>query len=259
MNQHQINLPVRYHRWHTDPGEHWSEETTGPRVLQWGIPLAQTALVLIDVWNSHYLHSCNTRVADITVKKVIPFLNRSRAHGLRIIHAPSNPLARQNPWWIRMIDDSEMKEFCELGDDSWPPAAFRARTGEYSRWAYPVEPREKELDTLREKRTFFPGAEPSGNDAVIANGLELHRYCRKENILFLLFCGFNANACVQLRDYGIPAMRTRGYCCILLRDCTTGMESPQTLADLALTNAAVSGFEMFGSYSADSAEIEFTG
>ena len=50
-------------------------------------------------------------------------------------------------------------------------------------------------------------------------------------------------------------MRKRGYEVILVRDCTTGMESKETQPTLAQTNGAILMLEMFGHYSIVSEEI----
>ncbi|MBS1749480.1 MAG: hypothetical protein JST63_06230 [Bacteroidetes bacterium] len=47
----------------------------------------------------------------------------------------------------------------------------------------------------------------------------------------------------------------RGYETILLRDCTTGMESKYTQASLSQTTGAILFFEMSGQYSINSDEL----
>ena len=50
-------------------------------------------------------------------------------------------------------------------------------------------------------------------------------------------------------------MGRRGYEIILLRDCTTGMESFETHQTLGQTRGAVLFLEMFGHYSLTSEEL----
>lgn len=96
---------------------------------------------------------------------------------------------------------------------------------------------------------------PVGNESVVATGEELHRYCKKEGVLFLFYAGFNTNAWILSRDYGTLEMSKRGYQVILIRDCTTGMESAESQPTLAQTKNAVLLLEMFGQYSVRSQEI----
>ena len=65
------------------------------------------------------------------------------------------------------------------------------------------------------------------------------RSCRDRRILHLLYVGFATNWCVLGKDYGIRAMKDRGYNTILLRDATTGVEFPDTLDTLQATELAV--------------------
>jgi len=86
-------------------------------------------------------------------------------------------------------------------------------------------------------------------EPVVATGEELHRYCKQQGILFLLIAGFNTNACIFSRDYGTIQMSNRGYEVMLVRDCTTGMESKETQPALSQTTGAILLLEMFGQYS----------
>ena len=63
-------------------------------------------------------------------------------------------------------------------------------------------------------------------------------------IKHLFYAGFATNICVQFRDYGMQAMRKRGYNLILLRDATTGIESAETAGGLWATKAAIFYTEM---------------
>jgi nicotinamidase-related amidase len=102
---------------------------------------------------------------------------------------------------------------------------------------------------------FHPKARPVAKEPVVATGEELHRYCKKQGILFLLFAGFNTNACILSRDYGTMQMSNRGYEVVLVRDCTTGMESKETQPTLSQTTGAILLLEMFGQYSVSSGEV----
>jgi hypothetical protein len=71
----------------------------------------------------------------------------------------------------------------------------------------------------------------------------------------LFYAGFNTNACILMRDYGTLAMSARGYEVILLRDCTTGMESAESRPTLSQTRGAILLLEMFGQYTITSEEL----
>ncbi len=245
-----LHIKPRYHRWHVDPGQEWLETNTGYATLDWKIPVSQTALVLLDVWQRHYIRETEERAEKIINEKYLPLLAKVREQGMQVIHAPSAEAAMKHPNWVKLVSTSEMNP----PKDSWPPAEFRSLSGPYKAFRRPAEPREAERQALP-KLTFHPKVTPLVNEAVVATGEELHRYCKQKGILFLLYAGFNTNACMISRDYGATQMTNRGYSVTLLRDCTTGMETKETQAELLQTNGAILLLEMFGQYSITSNEI----
>ena len=180
----------------------------------------------------------------------MPLIAACRKSGLQVIHAPSPPVAKLHPNRVKLVPASEMN----IKHDSWPPATFRSLSGPYQAYSRPEEPREAERQGLP-PLTFHPKIVPVGKEAVVATGEELHRYCKQQEILFLFFAGFNTNACILSRDYGTLRMSDRGYQVMLVRDCTTGMESKYTQANLSQTTGAILLLEMFGQYSVASDEI----
>ena len=246
-----FTIQPRYHRWHVDVGVKWNETNTGYATLNWSIPRSRVAIVLIDVWDHHYLKDTEARTESVIQQKLVPLLDVCRKEKVQIIHAPSSPIARQHRNWVPLKDAMQVPN----KQSDWPPIAFRGKSGIYETYRRPHEPREVELVKLRAERMLHPLVQPIGDEPVVANGDELHSYCKQNEILFLMFAGFNTNACVLLNDYGTLAMTQRGYEVIVIRDCTTGMESPETQASLAQTTGAVLFLEMFGKYSITSDEI----
>ncbi len=253
----QLQIKPRYHRWHVDPGVEWVETNTRPATLDWSIPLSQAALILVDVWDRHYLLDTQARAEKAINDKLVPLLGACRKAGLPIIHAPSPSQAKSHPNWVGHTRDASASGEpapAPKGDD-WPPREFRAKSGPFRAYGRPDEPRAAELARLRAGLTIHPKVRPAGDEPVIATGEVLHRLCKQRGILFLLFAGFNTNACILVRDYGTLAMSERGYEVILIRDCTTGMESADSHPTLAQTQGAILLLEMFGQYSITSNEI----
>ncbi len=245
-----LHIKPRYHRWHVDPGQEWLETNTRYANLDWELPVSQTALVLLDVWQRHYIKETEDRAEKIINEKYVPLLAKVREQGMQVIHAPSPEAAVKHPNWVKLVSKSELNPV----NDSWPPAEFRQLSGPYKAFRRPTEPREAERQALP-ALTFHPKVTPQPNEAVVANGEELHRYCKQKGILFLLYAGFNTNACIISRDYGATQMSNRGYSVSLIRDCTTGMESKETQAGLLQTNGAILLLEMFGQYSITSDQV----
>ncbi|MEJ7692765.1 isochorismatase family protein [Daejeonella sp.] len=250
LDDKTLHIRPRYHRWHVDPGQEWLETNTRYANLDWNLPVSQTALVLLDVWQRHYIKETEYRAEKIINDKYLPLLAKVREQGMQVIHAPSPEAAMKHPNWVKLVSRVEMNP----PKDTWPPVEFRNLSGPYRAYRRPTEPREAERQALPEL-TFHPKVTPRANEAVVATGEELHRYCKQKGILFLLYAGFNTNACIISRDYGATQMTNRGYSVSLLRDCTTGMETKETQAKLLQTNGAILLLEMFGQYSITSDEV----
>lgn len=249
-SQKMLRIKPRYYRWHVNEGQEWIEANTGYATLDWQIPLSQCALVLVDVWQRHYIKDPEERAEKIIDENLVPLIKTCRQLGLEVIHAPAPEAAREHPNWIKLPLEKKVNSYT----DEWPPKEFKHLSGEYAQYRRPVEPREAERQALPPLR-IHPKVIPTENEVVIAYGQELHQYCRQKGILFLLFAGFNTNACILSRDYGTIEMSKRGYQVILVRDCTTGMESAESRATLAQTNGAILQLEMFGQYTITSEEV----
>jgi nicotinamidase-related amidase len=243
---------ARYHRWHVDPGVDWLDANTTTAHLDWAVPFSQVAVVLLDVWDRHYLQDTHARAEQIIQQNLLPLVQACRDAGVRLVHAPSPEQAEGHPNWLQ-LDGWDKQTWPD--EAAWPPADFRRRQGEYAAYALPQEPRDAEREGIRAKKGLHPEIQPLGPEPVIATGEELHLWCKREGVMTLIYAGFNTNACILHRDYGTLDMSRRGYDIVLVRDCTTGMESSETHAELWQTRGAVKILEMFGKYSVTSDEL----
>jgi len=250
-----ITIPVRYYRLCVNPGVSCEEKNFEHRELTWLLPTEQTALVLVDCWDIHYIKSHEQRSCAITRERIAPLMAACRQAGMTIVHAPSPPIAKKYAQWVRYAGDGEFGIGTSSAPSDWPPPEFRRREGEYEQFRKPHEPVMDEWNKIEGNRRIIAEIEPHGNDFVIATGAQLHRLCRDRKILHLLYAGFAANMCVLYRDYGMRAMRDRGYNVILLRDCTTAIEAHETLDDELLTKAAILEIEMTVGYSTTSQAV----
>jgi len=254
MSKGTIKVNPRYYRWHVDPGVDWVEKNTSYATLNWEIPIEQAALVLVDVWDRHYIRDTEARGEAVVQEKILPLLPFCRKAGLQLIHAPSpgRDMAMNHPKWVNLVSKEENASGRDM---EWPPSEFRSKSGDFAQYARPFEPRSKEREDRVSELAMHPQVQPEGDEVVIAYGEELHRYCKQQGILFLFYLGFNTNACILHRDYGTLEMARYGYEIIMLRDCTTGMESFETHDELWQTRGAITILEMFGKYSITSDEL----
>ena len=249
-----IHIRPRYFNRYTDPDSEQNEKDCRHAELDWQLPLNRTALVCLDIWNTDLHRDMQERDDRVTREKIVPLVKACRARGLRLVHAPAPPIARRHPNWVDLLkDETSRTEFPDSPD--WPPADFHKKTGDFASYAQPEEPDMKKAWQMLEKADFHVLVKPEGDEPVIATGEELHRLCAREGILFLLFAGFHTPGCMTGRTYGLVRMRTRGYACILLRDCTNGMETHETFDDQTSMKGTIAFLEQTGIVTLNSEQL----
>ena len=242
-----IDLMVRYFQDSPPEGQPYREELFIRREVTMSLPVGRTALVLVDVWNNHFIESWLERAFRVTREAVVPVLEAARAAALTIVHAPSPEVAEQFGQLARHRPPPPKPE------PDWPPADFRSRIGAYAAFR---GPRNQPPGIPRiEPLGMSPAIEVADDDFVLATGQQLHDLCRERGILHLVYAGFATNWCVLGRDYGMRAMRRRGYNLILLRDATMGVEFPDTLGELKATELAIREAEQQIGFSASSEDF----
>jgi nicotinamidase-related amidase len=211
---------------------------------------SEAALVLVDTWNKHHVRSHKDRTADVMREQIAPLLPELRRVGVPLIYAPSPEVAHRYPQWEARFGDDPPPATAPL--ESWPPrdlkTRFPRRPGETPAGYDGPLPDWWHWDAVHE--SIAPHAE----DYVVARGAELHELLTDLRRAVLFYVGFAANICVLHRDYGVLAMGQRGYLPILLRDCTTAIETRATLADFTTTSLAIQDVER-RYFTADSADL----
>ncbi len=147
-----LKISPRYYRRHVAPGVEWKETNTGYANLDWEIPLDKSALMLVDVWEKHYLQDTMERADQIIRDRLAPLVAACRNGKMPVIHAPGPGVAEKQVNWVRMISEGEM----EGSTDHWPPPEFRSKSGKFEAFARPDEPRQPELTELRKNRRLHP-------------------------------------------------------------------------------------------------------
>ncbi|MFT5091146.1 MAG: nicotinamidase-related amidase [Candidatus Latescibacterota bacterium] len=242
-----LDLKVQYFQDSPPEGLPYREEHFIRRHVKMPLPAGQTALVLVDLWDNHFIESWLERAEQITREAVVPVLAAAREVGLTIVHAPSPPVAEQF---------EELKKHAPPMPSvppAWPPAEFRSRQGEYAAFRGPraQPPGIPPLDRLG----MSPHIEVLEGEFVVATGEQLHVLLAERGILHLVYAGFATNWCILNRDYGMRAMAGRGYNLVLLREATAGVEFPDTVAKGLATEMAVREVEQQLGFSAANADF----
>ena len=252
----KLKLRVSYFQDSTPEDVACREENFIRRQIDMSLPLAATALVLVDVWNAHFIESWIERARKVTLQAIVPALQAAREAGLTVIHAPSPEVASRYPQtesYPLGLDSLTLTD-----EPSWPPAAFRQRQGDYAAYVHPrLQPPGIKIHESKTMQNLdiSPSIEVKDDDIVIATGEQLHNILSEYGILHLIYAGFAANWCVMHRDYGIRAMYSRSYNIVLLRDCTTGVEFPDTLDKEFVTEITIREVEQQYGFSASNKDF----
>ena len=181
------------------------------------VPVNSTAIVICDMWDKHWCSGATAR-GEVLAHKMAPLLDRARARGIQIIHAPSDVVGfyDQYPQRIRIlgVPATEPPPDLDLPNPPLPidDADGGCDTGEkfYKAWS-------------REN----PALSITGDDVISADGKEIYSFLVQRGIKNLLIMGVHANMCVLNRSFAIKQMTKWGIRYVLVRDLTDSMYNPQ--------------------------------
>jgi len=186
--------------------------------LRDSFPTSQTAILICDMWDKHWCSGASRRVADLA-HRMAPLLDEARAHGVQIIHAPSETMKFYQDWPQRQ----RIQQIIAIAPPASlgvvdPPLPIDDSTGGcdtagdqfYTAWT-------REIATL-------PIAE---EDVISDDGAQIYSFLRQRGIRNLLVMGVHANMCILNRSFAIKKMTNWGIRCVLVRDLTDSMYNPQ--------------------------------
>lgn len=180
------------------------------------LAVTRTAILICDMWDQHWCAGASRRVAALAIR-MAPVVDAARAHGIQIIHAPSDTMDFYKDWpqRQRMLRVAKVAPPSPLGLSD-PPLPIDDRGGgcdtggaQYKAWT-----RETAALSVRDQ------------DVVSDDGAEIYSFLRARGIRNLLVMGVHVNMCVLNRPFGIKNMANWGMHCVLLRDLTDSMYDP---------------------------------
>ena len=265
-----MKLTVRYLAMHSRGYEDNVEAGIKPVDEVYDLDPASLALVLVDTWNKHPIRSHAESTARVMAERIAPLLPLVRAAKIPVIYAPSPDVAPNYEQWRKRFGARRTAAGAEPGRSAaaagapstasaapptpWPPPELRRREGAYARYRRRPGETWPGWDGRLPWDAVHDSIAPEPDDHVVATGDELHELLAEHHVLFPLYAGFATNICVMHRDYGVLAIGARGYLPILLRDCTIGIESADTLDGQLTTRTAIHDVER-RYYTADSREL----
>ena len=198
-------------------------------VLRWEV--AQTAIIIIDMWDTHTCALSAERVAAIA-PRMNQVVDAARSLGVQIIHAPSDTMKYYEGWPQRL-----RMQHAPLAPSPFPVRATepdREEQGKMppascddpvmARWNGPAPvttrgnyPWERE----------HPAIQIAGYDGVSDSGQEIYNFCKQEGITNIALMGVHTNICILNRAFGVRDMKRLGFNVVVARDLTDAMYDPR--------------------------------
>lgn len=177
-----------------------------------------SAIILCDMWDKHWCEGANGRVA-LLVKRTGPLLEKARAGGMLIIHAPSETMDFYK-------DAPQRKAMLAL------PKVDPPKPLDLTSPALPIDDTDGGCDTPGDKQHKAWSRQHAGivigpNDLISDQGGEVYTALRARGIQRLFVMGVHTNMCILNRTFAIKQMSKWGVHCVLLRDMTDAMYDPQ--------------------------------
>jgi nicotinamidase-related amidase len=228
-----LNLTLQS-RPETTPGEH----RVNSKQEKWRA--AETAIIVCDMWDLHHCKNAVKRVQEMA-PRMNEVLEKARAQGVLIIHAPSScmkpyedhpararakaaPKAPSLPAdignWCRRIDSENKVQYpldqTDGGEDD-DPAEHQAWAAELAaKGLNPRQPWTRQIDVLRIDE----------QDAISDSGVEIWNLLEQRGIKNIILTGVHLNMCVSGRPFGLRQMAKNGKHVVLMRDLTDTMYNP---------------------------------
>ncbi len=207
-----MTFPVRTRVQSTRDNDLWEEDTETVT-----LPVAETALLICDMWDKHWCDFASERVA-LLAPQIDKLVAAARTAGVLIVHAPSETLG--------FYEDSVPRRRILLAPKVTPPD--------------PRKIAEPKILPINDSDGGCPGPEKdylawtrqhaairiAEEDVISDDGREIYSFLRQAGITNILYTGVHTNMCVLGRSFGIRQMSRWGMKCFLLRDLTDTMYNP---------------------------------
>lgn len=195
-------------------------------VLRWEV--AQTAIVICDMWDTHTCNMSAQRVA-VMAPRMNQVVTAARSLGVMIIHAPSDTM--------KFYEGTPARQRMQRAPTASSPIPILARCPREPAelQSFPIDDTEGGCDDpiVRKWTGPYPWARQHpaidilGFDGVSENGQEIYNFCKQEGITNIALMGVHTNICILNRGFGIRQMTQLGFQVVLARDLTDAMYDPR--------------------------------
>jgi nicotinamidase-related amidase len=236
-----IHLPVRYYR-------ALPIDRPGLEYECMALPVKKTALIGMHCWNIGCpdgppvdMNFCVgmgwPQAAEesyrIMVEVIRPAMDAARPIGLAVCHVESD--------WM----DKKYPEITSRRNHDAIPEYSKEQQQQLDQAHGPNYLTDSPLAQMQRAEIVTPQAD----EPLIFYTDVLDEYLKARQIDTLIYTGFAADMCILGAEGGARPMLSRGYRCILMRDATVGVETPESFPDRLATRYATHLFEWNVGYS----------
>lgn len=194
----------------------------------------KTALIICDMWDSHWCKSAAARVAEMAgpLNEVV---KAARSRGVFIIHAPSSV--------TKFYEGTQQRQRAVAAPFAKTPVPLATAERWGTTWCWPDGKHESVLPIddsdmgcscagakceVREAWSRqISSIELAPEDALTDNGQETWNLLAERGIDHVILCGVHLNMCVLGRPFGIRQLTYLGKEVALMRDLTDTMFNPE--------------------------------
>ncbi len=185
--------------------------------LERDFPIAETAIIICDMWDRHWCKGATERCEALAVK-MNPVIQAARDSGIQIVHAPSDTLGFYAEWpqrkRVQLVPPVPTPEPLEIASHPLPiddsDGGCDTDDRSYGAWT-----RQSEHIEIGEY------------DIISDNGQEIYNFFKQQGIKNVIMMGVHTNMCVLGRSFAIRQMSRWGFQCVLVRDLTDTMYDPK--------------------------------
>ena len=180
------------------------------------VPVAETALLICDMWDKHWCTAATKRFTALA-KKMNPVVERARKAGVQIVHCPSETMA--------FYADTPQRRRMQLAPRVSPPKPKPLRDHPFPIAVHTnggcdcQPPCRSYMAWTRESPLIGVGE----LDGVSDSGAEVYSFLSQQGIRTVVIAGVATNMCVMGRPFGIRSLTRWGIRCVLVRDLTDTM------------------------------------
>jgi nicotinamidase-related amidase len=197
-------------------------------VLRWEV--AQTAVVLCDMWDAHTCSLSAQRVAALA-PRMNQVVSAARSLGMMIVHAPSDTM--------KFYEGTVWRQRMQRAPAAAAPIAIlnRCPREPLEERNFPIDDSAGGCDDPVVKKEGgppypwtreHPAIDIVGFDGVSESGQEIYNFFKQEGITNVALMGVHTNICILNRGFGIRQMNQLGFNVVLVRDLTDAMYDPRT-------------------------------